>query len=519
LGNDPRPDILAILALKAFNRNYDTFSQIGVEVQGRTLMIARDQNFQSRLVRSIYLGENMDQNVASMKKTAASVRDNYSALAAAAQKLPDPQLRDQLLQLIASAQKESFAILEDGMNGVEKVRGVTDLKALNAEWIQYRANNKTRGERARETFGELDKFAHDFMESGRASVSRALAILQTALIVIVLVFIVLTAASAYLIRNSIVGPMHGAVGVAKRIAHGDLTGMVEGGSLDTSNEVGQLLGALGEMQTRLRDVLTQVRRGAETAASGSTQLSATSEEMAATTRSIAEVARSQDGSAQATSAAVMELGASIHGVAGNVRKAQEQMGEALAATSGGERAEAATAEAMAAIKDSVTKIVTAIQVIDEIARQTNLLSLNAAIEAAKAGSQGKGFAVVAEEIRKLAERSGRAAKEVRLLAGICEENIAQGSSTVGTSVMALQDISGAIGSMASMLKEIGSASEEQARTGEEVGRQVAAAASATQMTAQATSEQAATVEEVSRTAHELARVAEVLNTQTQRFRL
>lgn len=257
---------------------------------------------------------------------------------------------------------------------------------------------------------------------------------------------------------------------------------------------------------------------AQTIASGSSELSATAEEMAATTTSIAKDSNEQRDGAERMAAAVNELSASIEQVSTNVQDALNKMDHTLKTTRRGEEAEDATSKAMEAIRKSVTEIVAAIRVIDEIARQTNLLSLNAAIEAAKAGAHGRGFAVVAEEVRKLAERSGQAAKEVRKLASICEESISQGNDTVVTSGKALSEISESISAVASRLKEIGSASAEQALTGHEVGRQVESTASASIRMAQATSEQTVTVNEVSRTAHELARVSEFINAMTRRFK-
>jgi len=158
-------------------------------------------------------------------------------------------------------------------------------------------------------------------------------------------------------------------------------------------------------------------------------------------------------------------------------------------------------------------------VINEIARQTNLLSLNAAIEAAKAGAQGKGFAVVAEQIRKLAERSGTAAREISQLIQECNEAIARGSSTVGTSVATLHGIAENIAQVASMVTEIGAASEEQALTGQEVTRQVEGGAQGAASTAHATSELSTTVQEVARTSSDLARVSEGLAAAVSRFKL
>ena len=256
----------------------------------------------------------------------------------------------------------------------------------------------------------------------------------------------------------------------------------------------------------------------QTIASGSTQLSATAEEMAATTTSIANDSNEQKDGAERMAAAVNELSVSIDQVSSNVQDTLAKMDDTLRTTHKGEVAEEATSKAMEAIQKAVTEIVVAIRVIDEIARQTNLLSLNAAIEAAHAGQQGKGFAVVAEEVRKLAERSGQAAEEVRALALVCEESISQGNNTVVTSGKALVEISKSISEVASRLKEIGVASAEQALTGQEVGHQVEATASASNRMALATAEQTITVNEVSRTAHELAQVSESIDAMTRRFK-
>ena len=464
---------LTSMALHSLRKGYESYSKIGVEIQIRTLMVARDQNFLSRLIRSIYLGESWDENSVAMAKTSVSIRESYRILSDTAQQITDVELRTKVIALIASAQKESFEILDDAKASVDKLHGVTDLKILNEEWVRYRANNKARGERSRVTFGELNNFVKTFMETGRSSTARALTTLQTSLVFIVLAFIVITSATALVIRNAIARAMAEAIDVSERIAEGDLTGRILIGSLQSKDEVTLLQGSLGVMQDRLREVLSGVRSGVEIVASGSTQLSATSEEMSATTRSIATGAKEQSDSAEQMRAAVTELGASIQEVAGNVRHAQIQMDEALKATSGGEDAAGVTADAMASIQGAVSQIVKATLVIREIANQTNLLSLNAAIESAKAGEHGKGFSVVAEEVRKLAERSAAAANEVQQLAKVCERAIAEGAVAVGTSVKALHAISGCISGMATRLKEIGQASEEQARTGEEVEHQVA----------------------------------------------
>jgi methyl-accepting chemotaxis protein len=156
-------------------------------------------------------------------------------------------------------------------------------------------------------------------------------------------------------------------------------------------------------------------------------------------------------------------------------------------------------------------------VITEIANQTNLLSLNAAIEAAKAGDQGKGFAVVAEEVRKLAERSAGAAGEISGLIAKSRSAMQEGMSTVEGTETALKSMRQDIQAVADLARGIGAASEQQNQTSEELARRTEASSSATERSAAAAHELTATVEEVNRTAEYLARIADELATSLARF--
>ncbi|HEX7552345.1 MAG TPA: methyl-accepting chemotaxis protein, partial [Geothrix sp.] len=165
---------------------------------------------------------------------------------------------------------------------------------------------------------------------------------------------------------------------------------------------------------------------------------------------------------------------------------------------------------MGKIRSATENIAKAITMIQEIARQTNLLSLNAAIEAAKAGAQGKGFSVVAEEVRKLAERSRGSAMEIDRLIHESNEAVESGRSSVEVTQGLLVQIQEAINTTGVMVKEIGSATEEQSHTTSEVARRVEVTAGEVSQSTAAIHQLAATVQEVSRTASDLARIAEGL---------
>lgn len=211
-------------------------------------------------------------------------------------------------------------------------------------------------------------------------------------------------------------PIRSILGGMDRLAHGDLTVKVPVASAD---ELGSLAQRFNEVVPKLRDMISRVAHVTDKVASASAELSATAEEMSRGAQTLASRTTQ-------TAAAVEEMNATVAEVAGNSGRAAQMAQTTVGTASDGRTVVSETIAGMEKISEAVTQsaaimaalgkssdqIGEIVRVIEDIADQTNLLALNAAIEAARAGEQGRGFAVVADEVRKLAERTTKATKEI-----------------------------------------------------------------------------------------------------------
>ncbi len=277
--------------------------------------------------------------------------------------------------------------------------------------------------------------------------------------------------------NKMVSNLRGTAQAADRIAGGDLTVDVK-----VQSEKDVLGKALLNMVEKLREVVADVKVAADNVAGGSRQMSASSEEMS-------QGATEQASSAEEASSSMEEMASNIKQNSDNAQQTEKIAYKAAEDARDGGTAVTETVNAM-------KKIAEKISIIEEIARQTDLLALNAAIEAARAGEHGKGFAVVASEVRKLAERSQRAAGEISNLSGSSVEVAERAGEMLKRMVPDIQKT-------AELVQEIAAASNEQNVGAEQINMAIQQLDQVIQQNASASEEMASTAEELSSQAEQL----------------
>jgi methyl-accepting chemotaxis protein len=306
------------------------------------------------------------------------------------------------------------------------------------------------------------------------------------------------------VTKGITTPLQGFMNALSEVAKGNFTVKAD---VKSKDEVGMLGNSLNATLLSLRGSIKKVSDAVMVVSSGATELSASAEQMSATTN---EIAKSEEMLHQVTdsvASATVEFMASVEEVANNVKVSVDHANESVAQAKIGSEDAKTTTEGMNLIHAFSKKIAEAVKVIQELATQTNLLSLNAAIEAAKAGEQGKGFAVVAEEVRKLAERSATAAKEIEKIIHDTQSAVSNGVASVDNITGAIKKMEVSITKVAKVVNEIGGATREQTHAAGEISKHMEESARELGQNAAATQEMSATVHEISRTASDLARVA------------
>ena len=359
-------------------------------------------------------------------------------------------------------------------------------------------------------------------------------------------------------RKRILLPLRDLGGMMVEAGEGDLTVR---SSIATEDEVGLLARECNALVDSLSVIAGEVRKYSEAVSGSATQLSASSEEINSSTmeisssvQQIAHGAELQSRKIEETSSAMEAITSGSSDIAGQAESASRTSEEAARFALEGEQATSEAIDKIGEVREAIETLAGSVELlghrseeigdivdlITSIAEQTNLLSLNAAIEAARAGESGRGFSVVAEEVRKLADGSGKAAEQIgELIKDVQSETakavkymeagtreVALGTEVVGRTGDSLRRITDAVSRTAMLAEQIAHSSAEQTgkttsvdKAVHEIAAVVEENAASAEETAAATQQQTACMQEISASAQELAEMAERLEESVRLFRV
>nr|WP_100549766.1 MULTISPECIES: methyl-accepting chemotaxis protein [unclassified Pseudomonas] len=336
--------------------------------------------------------------------------------------------------------------------------------------------------------------------------------------------------AAWVITRQITRPLKDTLDAVERIAAGDLTETLQ---VTRRDEIGVLQQGVQRMGNTLRELISGIRDSV-------TQIASAAEELSAVTEQTSAGANSQKSETDQVATAMHEMSATVQEVARNAEQASQAANDADGQARLGDQVVAEvisqierlaaevgrSSEAMTGLQQESDKIGSVMDVIKSVAEQTNLLALNAAIEAARAGEAGRGFAVVADEVRGLAQRTQKSTEEIEALIAGLQSGTQQVAAVMRNSRNltdssveltrkagdSLGSITLAVSNIQSMNQQIAAAAEEQSAVAEEISRSILSVRDVSEQTATAS-------DETAKSSAELARLGGQLQSMVSRFRV
>ncbi|MEO8491523.1 methyl-accepting chemotaxis protein [Pseudomonas sp.] len=420
-----------------------------------------------------------------------------------------------------SSQQSALASLDTALGDYRSA--VQSYKAANANIVTARAEMTTQGGDIVTISEKLYDIQLDRRDAESAQ-ARSLQLISTLLALLVGII------AAWVITRQITRPIRETLAVVERIASGDLSHNIQ---VTRRDELGVLQQGIQRMGTTLRELISGIRDGV-------TQIASAAEELSAVTEQTSAGVNSQKIETDQVATAMHEMTATVQEVARNAEQASLAAADADGQARAGDKvvaeaiaqierlaAEVArSTDAMTHLQQESNKIGSVMDVIKAVAEQTNLLALNAAIEAARAGEAGRGFAVVADEVRGLAQRTQKSTEEIEGLVAGLQNGTQQVAAVMNNSRsltdssveltrkagVSLENITRTVSNIQSMNQQIAAAAEQQSAVAEEISRSIVNVRDVSEQTATAS-------DETAKSSVELARLGSQLQQMVSHFRV